>query len=351
MTRDFRALDDRAFAGRAERVAGWDAESYRRIPPERVEYFDPLARNRHGANWDRLEERLPTGGLWRMRDVVVRGKGLITIDGVVVRNNLEGISARQVEALLEGEQPAQERVGEPMLYTTRYGIRNYGHCLTDILPRSCWAASRCPGARVAVHAQAPAALLAGFHRMGLDPARFSRPGDEAIAVDELWFVDLWNRHPLGHSARIHAFLRELHEGFRKERRPSTGRARKLYVGRGDATTRRIVDESALVRHLARRGFHEVRCGAMTLEEQIATFEAADEIVGIAGAALTNLVFCAPGTRVTMMVPATMNAGYFWDLACHGGQRIRIGYFPVADESRGIHADFLATPAQVDRLLD
>lgn len=351
MTRDFRALDDAAFAGRVERVAGWQAERYRRLPPERVEYFEPAARERHGGNWSRLEERLPAGSLWRIRDAVVRGKGLITLDGAVVRNNLEGITPQQVEKLLQGERPPATRIAEPLLYTTRYGIKNYGHCLTDILPRTCWALPLVQDARLAVHAEAPAALLAAFERSGIATAGCLRPGDEAMAVDELWFTDLWNRHPLAHSPRIFAFLRGLLERCSEQGRLPAARRRKLYVGRGDASTRRLTNEAAVARHLARRGFEEVRCGGMSLEEQIASFAAATEIVAIAGAALTNLVFCAPGTRVTMLAPATMNAGYFWDLACHARLPMRIGYFPVKDEARGIHADFEATPAQLDRLLD
>lgn len=35
MPTDFRALDDPVFAGRVERIAGWEAEQYRRTPPRR----------------------------------------------------------------------------------------------------------------------------------------------------------------------------------------------------------------------------------------------------------------------------------------------------------------------------
>ena len=350
MKRDFLMLDDPAFVGRVERVAAWEAEQYRRVPPDQVEYFDPAARERHGDNWARLEERLPAGALWRIRGAVVRGKGLITIDGAVVRNNLEGISAQQVEKLLEDERPPTQCVGEPILYTTRYGIKNYGHCLSDILPRTCWAAPLARGARLAVHRDAPPALLAAFERSGFRTTGFARPGDEVLEVDDLWFVDLWNRHPLAHSPRILDFLRALSGRCRKPDSAQAGGPRKLYVGRADAITRRISNPEVVARLLARRGFAEVRCGAMSLEEQICTFSAATEIVAIAGAALTNLVFCAPGTRVTMLAPATMNAGYFWDLACQAGLPIRIGYFPAQNEARGIHADFEVTPAQLERLI-
>lgn len=351
MPPEFRTLDDPRFEGRVKRLQGWTAETYRRAPPDRVLYFADAARERHAGTWNRLDERLPAGSLWRIRDAVVRGKGIITLDGDVVRNNLEGITPPQVIELLRGECAPARRIHDPVLHTTRYGIKNYGHCLTDVLPRTAWAHVHTPQAQVLLHAEAPAPMTTAMAWSGLRPQEFLRVSDEALRFDELLFVDLWNRHPLAHSPRILAFLRAMasRSGDRGLLPPAP--ARRLFVGREDARTRRLTNTDQVSGHMAHRGFEEIRCGGLSLGEQIAAFDTATEVVGIAGAALTNLVFCRPGTRVTLLAPETMNAGYFWDLAHQAGLPFRIGYFPARNPERGIHADFEARPDQIDALLE
>ena len=46
-----------------------------------------------------------------------------------------------------------------------------------------------------------------------------------------------------------------------------------------------------------RGFEEVVPSAMSLRDQASAFHAADWVVGVHGAALTNLAFCRAGTKV------------------------------------------------------
>ena len=73
--------------------------------------------------------------------------------------------------------------------------------------------------------------------------------------------------------------------------------RKLFVGRGDATTRRLRNEAELFAFLKNHGFTEAKTSGLTLREQAALFSSAEVIVAVHGAALTNLVFCREGTLV------------------------------------------------------
>lgn len=79
--------------------------------------------------------------------------------------------------------------------------------------------------------------------------------------------------------------------------PSGGN-RRLFVGRGETTTRRMLDEEVLAAALEREfGFEYVITSQMTLDEEIELFGSADTIVAPYGAALTNVLFCEPGAKV------------------------------------------------------
>ena len=78
--------------------------------------------------------------------------------------------------------------------------------------------------------------------------------------------------------------------------------RRLYVSRrgwgpGGRTPRPMLNEAEVVERLAALGFEEVRPHTMSMRAQIACFSSASIVVGAAGSALFNTVFCHPGTLV------------------------------------------------------
>lgn len=79
--------------------------------------------------------------------------------------------------------------------------------------------------------------------------------------------------------------------------PSKG-TRRLFLGRGQTTTRRLIDEERLADAMAREySFEFVTTSDMTLDEEIKLFAEADVVVSAYGAALTNLLFAPRGTRI------------------------------------------------------
>jgi capsular polysaccharide biosynthesis protein len=121
----------------------------------------------------------------------------------------------------------------------------------------------------------------------------STPNQELAAP--LWVVD-WLRRTLPPSV-------------------ATNLPTKLYVTRGEApNTRRYVEEPQLWPSLERQGFTRVDPGALTVQEQIDWFAAADVVVAPHGAALSNLVFCKPGVRILeLFAPNYVNHCY-WTIA-------------------------------------
>ena len=80
-------------------------------------------------------------------------------------------------------------------------------------------------------------------------------------------------------------------------RPARARGRRLLVSRHDATTRRVTNDQELAAALRASGFEIVAPGQLTFGEQVEIFSSAEFVVAPHGAALANLLFCTPGTRV------------------------------------------------------
>jgi hypothetical protein len=82
-----------------------------------------------------------------------------------------------------------------------------------------------------------------------------------------------------------------------------GRRRKIYLGR-KGRIRGLANEPEIARFMVRHGFEIVYPEKLSFEEQVRTFRDASCVAGPSGAALTNIMFCRPGT-----VTLSLNADY------------------------------------------
>lgn len=101
------------------------------------------------------------------------------------------------------------------------------------------------------------------------------------------------------------------------------RHEKIYVYRGSPTRRRCVNEAALIERLKSLGFAIVEPGVLSVAQQAECFANAKIVVGVHGAALANLAFCRPGTRVVELMPANYIAFFFANLAATAGCEYRM----------------------------
>jgi capsular polysaccharide biosynthesis protein len=97
-----------------------------------------------------------------------------------------------------------------------------------------------------------------------------------------------------------------------------GPRRRLFVTRvpGYQRGRSLLNEVEVARRLAAIGYEAIEPSTMTLEEQVAAFAGAEIVVGVSGAAMTNIAFCRPGTQIIALVPGTFPDTFFWFIAQH-----------------------------------
>jgi capsular polysaccharide biosynthesis protein len=80
--------------------------------------------------------------------------------------------------------------------------------------------------------------------------------------------------------------------------------KRIYISREDATHRKVLNEEEVFSILKKYGFKLIKLSTLSFEEKIELFYGAEVIVSPHGAALTNLIFCNPGTKIVEMFTPT-----------------------------------------------
>lgn len=78
--------------------------------------------------------------------------------------------------------------------------------------------------------------------------------------------------------------------------------RRTYLSRGFFQTRNLINRSQVANFLGSRGFLPTDTSSLSLDQQVQIMNSSGFIVGEAGAALTNMIFCEPGTQVVELGP-------------------------------------------------
>ncbi len=176
---------------------------------------------------------------------------------------------------------------------------NYYHWMLEALPRL-GLAQDCGEPWTGFDAIACDWLALPFHRESLELLEIG--GDRLIEcrdvpcfqADELVVVNRLN----GVSAIACQFLRRT---FLRPDHPQpalvANRPLRLYLSRRQAPYRKLRNEAELIATLETHDFISVTLETLSLLDQAALLAAAEAVVSIHGAGLTNVVFCDPGTRV------------------------------------------------------
>ena len=198
---------------------------------------------------------------------------------------------------------------------------NFCHWMVDWLPRLAFLGeqARRPDTFVVVPPlnadyQWETLRLCGFPRervvqlgtmQGLQARRLLVPSDLTVIPHPghkaaPWLTD-YLRAALGFGAFLHGLDGPLHR-------------RKLYISRGDAAGRRVLNEVDLLARLAPLGYEPVALAEMPILRQIATFACASHIVAPHGAGLANIVFADAASTLVEIFPASYGTAAYYVLS-------------------------------------
>ncbi len=247
---------------------------------------------------DMLE--LPGGTVMRLAGAAI----IVAADGVSVAGEVSSEYARLLHVYdvdAAGRLAEARHVpGTVFVLMSDVGDGNYCHWLIDELPRLALLRGRTDVTIVIAEIDAP------WRRdlldiVGIAPERIVTLGPhDALRADTLLIPGSGRdmQHPARKGAAwVFDWLRGEVALPALARSVPAARPKRLYIGRGDAPGRRLLNQAALLRVLEPAGFASVTLAGMPVAEQVALFAGAEAIVALHGAGLTNLVFCDPGASV------------------------------------------------------
>lgn len=112
---------------------------------------------------------------------------------------------------------------------------------------------------------------------------------------------------------------------------------KIFLSRKNGT-RRPYNEADVWEVLKEFGYISVNTASMSIREQAELFSRADYIVAASGAALTNMIFCRPGTKILVLYSLRNCSNLFSSLAANLGLDLRF-YIGIPKNSKDIHTSF------------
>lgn len=129
------------------------------------------------------------------------------------------------------------------------------------------------------------------------------------------------------------------------------RGERIYISRQDATGRRLKNESELWAHLAPLGFERISAGQLTFAQQARVFAHAKVIIGVHGAALTNLVFAPEGAKIIELFPDHYTNSCYRVIALHGCLRYfyALGTSLENSQSKTVSKDLILSNDTIQRI--
>ena len=302
--------------------------SYTRVQPKYT--------NRNTA-WNITPQTVPPLYLYSITNACVSNLGVIsTFDGHIItesadqfiskKQKLDGfIKISENRFILKKIQDVHIFKGKHILLKNKHA-ENYGHFILECLPniRLLSEISGLANIKVVIHKTENPYLRRSFYEAlalaGVQKEQIVEFGGENnIGVfEELLYPSPITNHPTWKSKVSITYCEQLankiNESDRSKPERRSNPSAYLYVSRGTGFKRRPTNESDVIALLVSAGYKVIYPEKMSVQEQIAIFSCAKVIVGILGAAMTNIIFSPQTTQIIMLTPDSISGYFFWDLA-------------------------------------
>jgi capsular polysaccharide biosynthesis protein len=289
----------------------------------------------------RFVAEIPQGRVLFDYGVAVTPEGCLLAD--VSPDFTGGHNAASVEALV---LPSPVRLQGRVALLTTNAHQRYYHWMFDVLPRlQVLMTSGVAYERLIVNG-VTAFQRESLDRLGIRHLAVEPSIDGQLVPDVLVLPSL--------AAPMHAMTLEactfLRDTFLPSG-PSPTADRLIYVSRGDALTRRVVNEPELIATLERFGFSVVSLAGLSVVDQAALFARARMVIGPHGAGFTNLVFAQRGrARLLELFSSGYHCGCFSHLCSVMGLAYDSLTFPSVSPAEDFAVDIDEVATRIAHML-
>lgn len=145
-----------------------------------------------------------------------------------------------------------------------------------------------------------------------------------------------------------AWVRQRLSGYFAAKQKEKRGGRRIYLSRGDAPTRRVINEQALMESLDKYGFEKIESTPLSMQERFEYFSEAECVIAVNGGGMASLLFCKPETTVIVI-----GTDGFYDIAYQTlVSELNLKYY-LSIETREIDqsGDFLVSLERMQSILD
>lgn len=290
--------------------------SYERLSPNLVNF-----KSKHEALKQHILQELarpnvttPAEDLYLLENPVISDIGLVytqsgELFGPSVKDHWQLHSMEALKALDPREIPTLDGVG---VYIFKSGKDNYGHLLTEILPKLENVLPMGINRATLILPYLPEPLSASIPelitRLYGERFVFYQMQHPLLRVKHLIYPGPVSRHNLRKSATLLSFAERLLAAAPKD----AAGPKRLYVSRERVAKRRMLNEPQVREFFEGKGYVAVHPQELGILEQAQLFRDAEAIVGPTGAAMTNALFAPQGCRVSLLDPGLYDY-FFLDL--------------------------------------
>jgi capsular polysaccharide biosynthesis protein len=338
------------------------AGGYDRRKPFHLDFeqADEFTRTNAAQYFSVLKQQHPSVRMVELPGAVVTGQGAVVTNGEklvkesVVEFTAQGLPPDGFMASDGGysmKRRLDARIAAPCVLAKRPWYRNYGHWLVDGATVLALTAERIQAERLKVvvgqfgSPRMRAVVMDTIAQLVPGATVLEHPDEQIWQFDQLNYVSPPHVPPLFKHPEA---LRRVRAGFLGAGSGMAPR-RRLFITRRTAGNRRLVNEAEIFDLCGARGFQFVDPEKLSLREQAVLFSEAAAVIGAKGAAMTNCLFCAPGTKVMLLSPADFPDPFFWDVApsCEYGE---VFGPTLTAKARGLN-EFTVAPQRVAAMLD
>lgn len=136
-----------------------------------------------------------------------------------------------------------------------------------------------------------------------------------------------------------------------ERHKNTNKyGKRIFISRNNSSSRRSYNEAEVKSIFQRFGFEVYAPEKLSFVEQVSLFNGAEFVAGATGAAMTNILFCAPGCKVLCLTNKCLDLSIFSTPAKLVGADFQYFVGDCDDSSDNLHNDFYVDVKKLECIL-